>query len=288
MKLAHLILTHSNPARLERLVRRLQHQNADVYIHIDKKIDSQPFHYLEKLGGVYLIQNRIAVDWGNYNMIGATLSSFKEILASNIEYSHINLLSAQDYPLKSPEEIQQFLFANAGRSFMNYRLIPDEWDEPLTRLTQYNFGDFKIPGKYQLQNMANKFLPARKIPAGMKIYGRSQWLTITPEAIRYTFDFLGNNKKAARFLKLTWAVDELFFQTILLNSPLKDTIVNDHLRYIKFKKGAPNPETLTINDAQELIESGKFYARKFDGTVDGEILDFLDAQMLAAGKANAR
>ena len=35
---------------------------------------------------------------------------------------------------------------------------------------------------------------------------------------------------------MTWGVDELVFQTVLLNSPLKDKVINNHLRYIKFKK----------------------------------------------------
>jgi hypothetical protein len=36
MKLAHLILAHNQPKQLERLLKRLQHNNADIYIHLDK------------------------------------------------------------------------------------------------------------------------------------------------------------------------------------------------------------------------------------------------------------
>ena len=75
---------------------------------------------------------------------------------------------------------------------------------------------------------------------------------------------------------MTWAVDELIFQTILLNSEFKDSIVNDHLRYIKFLKGDSRPQTLTIKDADILVTSGKFYARKFDPSKDTAILDYLD------------
>ena len=34
MKIAHLILTHNNPLQLERLVKRLRHNDADIYIYI--------------------------------------------------------------------------------------------------------------------------------------------------------------------------------------------------------------------------------------------------------------
>jgi hypothetical protein len=62
----------------------------------------------------------------------------------------------------------------------------------------------------------------------------------------------------------------------LLNSHLKNSIVNDHLRYIRFVRGAPNPDTLTIADKEVLINSGKFYARKFNAEQDSAILDYLD------------
>ena len=75
---------------------------------------------------------------------------------------------------------------------------------------------------------------------------------------------------------MTWGVDELVFQTVLLNSHLRDSIVNDHLRYIKFFRGGSSPKILTMEDADILVKSNKFYARKFNPAIDSEILDYLD------------
>src|SRR5882757_9731647 len=116
MKLAHLILAHSKQPQLERLIKRLHHTQADVYIHVDKKADMNEFDDLQKNGNVFFIANRIVVEWGNYNMVEATLNSFDEILSKGITYSHINLLSGQDYPLKNAAEVQRFLFANADKT----------------------------------------------------------------------------------------------------------------------------------------------------------------------------
>lgn len=276
MKLAHLILAHSMQHQLERLIKRLHHQNADIYIHVDKKTDITEFDYLQKTTSVFFIIKRTAVDWGNYNMVEATLKSFEEILSKGITYSHINLLSGQDYPLKSASQIQKFLFSNSNKTYMRSFAIPDEWDEPISRLTKYNFGDYKIPGKHILQNIANSILPPRQIPANLKMYGRSQWFTITPGCAVYVINYLKQNRSVRTFFKHTWACDELIFQTILLNSPLKDTVVNNHLRYIKFKRGDSRPKTLTMADASELMISGMLYARKFDSNVDEEILNYLD------------
>jgi hypothetical protein len=277
MKLAHLILAHTRHNQLARLIKRLHHPDADIYIHVDEKTNSAEFDDLQLIAPIFFITNRVAVDWGNYNMVEATLNSFEEIISQNINYSHINLLSSQDYPLKNASQIQSFLFDNAGKTFMRSFAIPEEWDEPMGRLTKYNFGDYKFAGKHQLQNLANRILPDRKIPTGLKMYGRSQWFTITPQCALYVINYLRDNRSVRLFFKHTWACDELVFQTILLNSPLKDSVVNDHLRYIKFKRGDSRPKTLTIADAADLTASGKLYARKFDSAVDQQILDHLDS-----------
>jgi len=277
MRLAHLLLIHSDPQQAQRLVNRLHHANADVYIHLDAKVNMGEYaHIAEVTENVFFIQKRVSVIWGNYSMIEATLNGFAEILDTKKTYSHINLLSGADYPLKSAEEIQTFLFANADKTFMRALAIPQQWDEPLSRLQKYNLGDFGIPGKHKLQALANKFLPARKVPKGIQIYGRSQWFTITPAAAKFAIDFLDANPEVRRFFLLTWAADELIFQTILFNSPLRDTVVNDHLRYIKFKRGDSRPQTLTIADIDTLVNSGKFYARKFSAEVDTTVMDHLD------------
>jgi len=276
MRLAHLLLIHADPQQTRRLVNRLHHADADVYIHLDAKANMADFEDLAEIGNVFFIRNRVSVFWGNYSMIEATLHGFEEILETGKPYSHINLLSGQDYPLKSATEIQKFLFANADKSYMRFFAIPQDWDEPVSRLQKYNFGDFAIPGKHKLQVLANKFLPPRKLPAKLQMYGRSQWFTITLAAARFSIDYLKANPKIQRFFKLTWAADELIFQTILLNSPLRDSIVNDHLRYIRFKRGDSRPHTLTMADVEILTSSGKFYARKFDPKVDIAIMDALD------------
>jgi hypothetical protein len=159
---------------------------------------------------------------------------------------------------------------------MRFKHVYNEWEESKSRFALYHFGDYHFPLKWKAQLLLNKLLPERKLPNGLQPYGFSQWFTMTSACARYAVEYLEKNTATRRFFRMTWAADELVFQTILLNSRFKDSIVNDHLRYIKFKKAAFNPETLTYADREALINSGKFYARKFDAAIDGEILDYLD------------
>src|SRR5882724_11649229 len=101
MRLAHLIITYTNPSQTERMIRRMQHPDFDFYIHADKKIDIRPYLFLANIQQVYLIHNRVDVVWGGYATVETTLQCTKEIFATGREYDYIHLMSGQDYPIKS-------------------------------------------------------------------------------------------------------------------------------------------------------------------------------------------
>ncbi len=161
---------------------------------------------------------------------------------------------------------------------MWYDKVFNDWTHAAVRLNNYDLGSYGFPGRYHLAKLMNRFLPNRKLPENLTPYGRSQWMALTPAAAEYAIKYVKDHPAAWHFFKMTWAADEVFFQTILCNSPLIDTIVNDNLRYIRL---LPNfrPAVYTINDAEALISSGKFYARKFDMEVDSAIFDYLDNHM---------
>ncbi|RYZ93136.1 MAG: glycosyl transferase, partial [Sphingobacteriaceae bacterium] len=71
--------------------------------------------------------------------------------------------------------------------------------------------------------------------------------------------------------------DEFIFQTLLYNSKFKADMVDDDLRYIDWSGGGASPKTLVMEDAEKLITSGKFFARKFDEMKDSVVMNLLDA-----------
>ncbi|NJN99140.1 MAG: hypothetical protein HC875_36125 [Anaerolineales bacterium] len=75
--------------------------------------------------------------------------------------------------------------------------------------------------------------------------------------------------------------DELFFQTVLLNSPLRDTIVNDDLKHIQWSTPtSAHPDIFSKEDFEKLNRSPKLFARKFDTKHDTVILDLIDQHIL--------
>jgi hypothetical protein len=73
--------------------------------------------------------------------------------------------------------------------------------------------------------------------------------------------------------------DEIFYQTILLNSPLQQTVVNDEVHYIAWPElSGPHPDILGVPDFDRFMATDKLFARKFDATVDSTVLDRIDAE----------
>jgi hypothetical protein len=284
MRLAHLILAHNNPEQLERLISRLLHPEADIYIHIDKKTPIEQFGRLTKIENVFFIKKRIKIHWGAYSIVEATLNGFKEILKCGKEYGYVNLLSGQDYPLKPAAYIHQYLTQNQGVAFMNYLIFDPDWREALPRVEEYHFNNYKFPGRYIFQKQINRLLPKRKFPNGFTPVGRSQWFTVPTDCVNYLINYWDNNKKLRNFIKFTWGADEFLFQTILYNSDYRDMMINKDLRYIDWSDGGVSPKYLSVKDADLLLKSTELFARKFDMYKEPAILDLID---ISLNKASA-
>jgi hypothetical protein len=283
MRIAHLILAHKNPGQLERMLRALAHPGSDFYIHLDKKVSAAPFEHLVDNKNIFLVGKRAKVYWAGYGTIQATLNGFREILPKG--YDYINVISAQDFPLKTPDYIYDYLAARQGKEFITCESIEDEWREAAPRIKKYHLVNWRIPLKYRLSDLLTKILPPRKFPLDYKIVGRANWFTLTHAAVRYTLDFINEHPEIVRYFKYCWGADEFIFATVLYNSPFRDRI-EPNLVYVDWTgqtKG--HPRVLVSGDFEALKTSGKLFARKFDMETDPGIFTLLEEWIRSSSKA---
>lgn len=273
MQIAHLILAHKNPSQLERLIIALQHPSFFFYVHVDKKVSLQQFEYLSKYNNLFFIEKRTKIFWAGYGTIQATINGIKEILP--YKYDYINVISAQDFPLKTADEIYKFFLVNNGKEFITCKSVEHEWKEAEVRIKKYHLINWRIPGKYQLEKLINKILPERKFPLNYIMVGRSNWFAITYEAAKYIIDFLDQHPEIVRFFKFSWGADELIFSVILYNSNFKDKI-EDNFIYVDWSEKKAHPKILRTEDYNALVNSDKLFARKFDADADAVILEMLE------------
>lgn len=276
MRVAHLIITYTNPFQTERMIQQMQHPDFDFYIHVDAKFPLASHDNLKKYSNVYFIQNRVDVQWAAYSTIQAEFNGLQEILDSARNYDFISLMSGQDYPIKTPAQIQAFFEARKGKLLLKYRAFSGEWEEGMQRVNKYHLTDFRFRGQFFLERLINTFIKRTNQPIGMKFYGSSMFWAISPEAAEYVLQTVDRDHKMRRFFKYSWAPDEFLFQTILLNSSFAEQVVNENCHYYKHPPNTPSPKTFDLSDFPDIITSDRLYARKFDLKKAPELLDKID------------
>ena len=113
MKHAFLIMAHDNWKILARLIKKLDHIDNDIYLHIDAKAtiaDAQKeIKDTCRFSKIYYVE-RIDASWGGYSLVQCEMSLFDE--ASKKKYDYYHLLSGIDFPIKPMKEIHYFFEKN--------------------------------------------------------------------------------------------------------------------------------------------------------------------------------
>jgi Core-2/I-Branching enzyme len=305
MIIAYVILAHKEPEQLIRLVHRLNPEKNIFFIHIDKKADNEVYkktnHGLGHLSNVYFLK-RHQCFWGDFSLVKATIEGINMLLARKIPFDWLILLSGQDYPIKSNDQIEKFLVKHQGTSFIEYFPLPnfnDDWNSEnggLDRIEYWNFVLFNKRFRFTdkpidcsrellipLPSWPLLFARKRKFPEGLNPYGGGQWWCLPRECIEYIRKFMGSNSSFVHFFYHVHIPDEIFFQTIILNSPFKNSVVNDNLRHIDWSSDREDPAILGKTDFENILESSKslnLFARKFDASKDMGVLDMIDQKIL--------
>jgi len=318
MKIAYIISAYKYPEQLIRLVDRLNAEATSFFVHVDKKSDDRIYQQmvdgLSSFPNVYFLK-RHRCYWGDFGHVNATLKGIQEIFKRDIAFDWLILLTGQDYPIKSNSQIERFLHENQGKSFMEYFPLPrsdsskglPKWPNGgFDRLNYWHFclfdTRFVFPGKRKLNTYYAHFVQPtinvriisalwfsfvfwvpikRKFPQGFKPFGGSSYWCLSKECVEYIYNFIQQNPRFVSFFKYVDIPDEMFFQTIILNSPFKESVINDTLKYEDWENPTPNlPSILFKNDFGKLQNSSKLFARKFDITRNADILDMIDQKIL--------
>jgi hypothetical protein len=282
VKVAYLIRAHHSPTLLERLVRRITGPEAGVFIHVSLSATDSVYEEmvsrLPDLEGVHWVPRRTC-RYGGFSLVEASLAGLDAIAEQGQLPGHTLLLSGQDYPLRPRAEIEAFLEQAGERSFVHHGAIPSAAWLPerggLDRVQRVYFERLRY--RTRLLRLP---LVTRSFPEGLSPYGGSAFWALTGPAVDYVRRFVRENPRVVRFFRHTLIPDELFFQTVLLNAPLRETVVNEELHFVDWSGGSAHPATLGVGDLDRMLASGKLFARKFD-PADTEVLDRLDEAAMA-------
>jgi hypothetical protein len=276
VKLAYIVSAYRLPEQLVRLLRRLDDGNATFVVHVDRKTDAATFRRMrEGAAGVRNVTflERHVCHWGGWGHVRASLKGIARLVESGADFDYAVLLTGQDYPLRAPAAIGGYLAESDGRSFLRHFPLPQPaWDG------RGGLDRFETWHVLWYRRLHVRLPLRRRIPGGLTPYGGSPYWFLPRDVIAWIHEYVVTHPKYVRFFEHVFVPDELFFQTLVLNSPHRDSVVDANLRYIDWST-TPGPKVLRADDLDALRASGMLFARKFDETVDSEILDLLDRRI---------
>lgn len=268
-----LIQAHKNISLLNQVIKAYNDPNLVVYVHVDSK---STINLGDINPNAILIKKRFDVQWGEFSQVEATLSSLTQINDEQIDYSHIILVSGQDYPIAKNSEIIGFLDDNKEHSFIDFSPIND--NNHASMKWRYNHLHFpkkeiikqKFYSLLYLTKLKQKF--DRKPLDNMQFYYGSQWWILSKEMVEYAL--AKSDSRTKKYFKYVHCSDELYFQTICLNSPLSHKIKNENYRYMEWEE-YDHPKTLTVEDYSKIESSKKIFCRKIDLPESAELIQKL-------------
>lgn len=298
-KHAYLIIAHNQFKLLELLCRCLDYPLHDLYIHIDKKVESFDYDGLKsklRYSNVTFVSERINVSWGGYSQIRSELELFKSAVSQEYEYYHI--VSGVDLPLWTAQELYAFFHKNKGKEFVHFS--PAEYCNSkglFDRVKYYHLLQETVKRSSTVTGFVEKCLVGiqrkikinrlKRVPETIKC--GANWVSLTHDFVLLVLEKESWIRKTFRY---SFCADEVFIQTILWNSSFKNNVYmpNDRgdyhscMRYVDWERG--KPYTFRMEDFDDLISSDFAFARKFDYNTDPELCERLTSRLLDRSKAN--
>jgi core-2/I-Branching enzyme len=299
-RVVYLILSHRNPAQVERLVAALgaRNEGSHVVVHHNPR-DPEGTPRVTGADRVHLFPAR-PLEWGDFSPVGAFLRCVDWIERS-LAYDWVVFISGQDYPIKPIRQIEQTL---ASSEFDGY-LSPSILSRAPEMMDRYAFRYVGVPGGERIRRLAigkpgrliRRFESFRLVTTPPDIPPRTligikrrrtifsddfpcrvgvMWMMIRRRCVQTLLGFVRDRPDYVAYLRRSFIPDEAFYHTIFLNDP-QLRIARYPLRFMRWSEDGSHPEVLTTTDLDDLKGSPALFARKFDTRVDPAVLDALDA-----------
>lgn len=284
---AYLLLVHTCPGQVRKLLGLLDDPRNDIFVHIDRKAPFGP----DALEGccrhsrVVFIRPRISVHWGGVSIMRVELALLKAAVPGGYAFYH--LLSGQDLPIKDQDTIHGFFAQHPDREFLNYWQLKPTTPSRFRYYTLFPEGTGFFLTNW-LNNVFKGILMALDIRINRDVDFRfaAQWFSITHDCAEYV---LSREAWLEKVFRHTNTPDEVFLATLIWDSPFRERLFDPlehvqnqdiyntaNLRFIDWTRGKSirHPWTFTLDDKDLLLGLPHFWARKFDERVDTRIIDY--------------
>lgn len=284
---AFLITCYQKASHTLKLIEQLDSDNSRFYLHINPNstaFDNAVIKQLTANPHVHIIPERIAVKWGGFSLIRALIPLIKAAL-KDPDTRYIHWLSDSCYPIKTIGQIQTFFEENNGKEYLTCEQLPSKnWAYGgLFYIQYYSLYDiinvkqnkFYWELNKRFMHLQRNLHIKRKLPDDIPYFygGRAPWWSLSRQALEHCMWQIDSMPLFYKRFSHTFCLEEILFQTLISNSPYKNNIANDDLRYLfKLERNGNNPSNLDMTDFDNIKQSHCLFARKFESPVSDELL----------------
>jgi hypothetical protein len=312
MRVVYFLQTYKNLPHIQRLVGRIKEERPDACVVISQnasvlRIDPALFAGLSDVHVTHVEQ----VQRASFSLVQPYLDLVDWLLRRGATFDWVVNLSGQCYPARSLFALEEKLACDDADGYCSYfdAFVPSPenpwplrearhrylyhyqvlWNDlaawprrllSLPRRVVNNLQPFvRLDTSYGLR------LGRRASPVifgeAFRCYGGSYFMALSRRCVEYLARFLREHADVVDYFRRVLMPDETFLHTALANNP-ELRLRNENLFYINWRGGRlGSPRVLGAEDYPAIVASGAYFARKFDGTHDDQILDLLDQRARA-------
>lgn len=290
-KMAFLISAYTEPNSLRALVRKLDEMlPADFYIHIDKKVQIEPFQTgLKDMPNVFFVKKRVRVYWGGYSQVEMQMNMIEEMLSKNEHYIRVINLTGMDYPIANKDVLLERL-SNRQIEFICGFDVKNEIDP----------GKRKMSLKYSCFYLMDTFRILRGVMIRLRIprllyhrfdrslYFGSEYWALTYDCITELYREYLKDELLQKLLRFSFVPSEAWVHTMFYNSDWRNrTVYEPKVKYeglislspVTFFKYNDSIKVLNEEDYEDVINSGRLFARKIIKGKSDRLVAMLDQIM---------
>jgi Core-2/I-Branching enzyme len=302
-RIAFLVLAHNDAPLLLRLCERLR--DHAVFVHLDAKSHDFPVEQLAALKNVVIVEPRVPVHWADFSMVDASLVLLRSAIDRNERFSKFVLISGGCYPVKPVKDLASVFNGDGGHNYIRFTAV--ESSLHLKKLTSRHWRmapllpDALLARRPWLRSVEKKTRAVlNKLSAyrprdfqretGLAPWFGNSWWALSEPCVQYILEFTRENADFVDAHRSTYAPDELFYHTIVAQSPFASTAdgVQEDLG-ARTNQAAPlhliHPsERRTFSNCEADFElaktTDKYFIRKINSRESGALLDRIDSELI--------
>jgi hypothetical protein len=316
VRVAYFITSYRPPNQLLRLLRTIRRAQPEspVVVHHDKFRSAWSEDLVAPIGGVDVLTSEAPVWWGDFSIVDVTWRGLSWMVEHR-DFDWVVFLSEQDYPIAPFVQLEKRLGESEVDAFIEATpadLLEDD-DLRMECDRRYNYRYRKLPRLglmarlpprarrlvadkanyanfvlYKLQRRVTVYRYPDPLPMRLGLRPRrspfsptfpcwygSQWMALSRHAAEKVGEFVAAREDYVHHFSRTVIPDESATATIVCNDPALD-VCHEALHHVRFSSAEGHPDAFGLGDLGELVDSGRYFARKFDIELDAAVLAALD------------